>query len=383
MTIVYGASLRGEWLIEPGTVFLNHGASGAMPRAVLAAQDEVRRRIEANPPRFLGRLYSARIRAAASDLSAYVKAEADDLVFVDNATSGVNAVLRSLNFRPGDEIVVTTLGYNAVRNAVRYIASRSGAAIVEVPIPLPVTNEDEIIARVAARLSARTRLAIFDHIASHSAILMPVERLVRLAQASGAEVLVDGAHAPGQIPLDLPAIGADYYVGNCHKWLMAPRGCGFLWAKQERQGDLHPLAISHGYGKGFTAEFDWTGTRDPSAFLTVPAGIAFHENLGGEQLMARNHELVCTMAHSLADEWGAVPAAPDSMFASMATIRLPIAGPATQDRAYEIQRLLYDGHKIEVPVNCMEGAFWMRIAAQAYNEPEDYELLRSALAALR
>ncbi len=378
--VVYGAALRGEWLLDPATAFLNHGSFGATPRTVLAAQEAWRRRIERNPPRFMARDYPAAIRDAAERLGAYLGAAGGDLVFVDNATSGANAVLRSLPFKPGDEILATTLGYRALANAARYVAARSGAALIEVPIDLPVRDGEAILAAVAARLSARTRLAIFDHVASHSAIVFPVERLVPFAQAAGAQVLIDGAHAPGMIPLDVPALGADYYIGNCHKWLMAPRGCGFLWAKRERQGSLHPLAISHGLDKGFTAEFDWTGTRDPSAWLSAPGAIDFHQSLGGERLKARNTALARAMGRMLAQAWGTELAAPEDMFAAMAAIRLPDKGPITQEHAKEVQARLYDTHRIEAAINCEDGRLWLRIAAQAYNEPADYERLRRAIA---
>ncbi len=378
--VVYGAALRGEWLLDPATAFLNHGSFGATPRTVLAAQEAWRRRIERNPPHFMARDYPAAIRDAAERLGAYLGAAGSDLVFVDNATSGANAVLRSQSFKRGDEILVTTLGYRAVANAARYVAERSGATFVEVPIDLPVRDGEAILAAVAARLSARTRLAIFDHVASHSAIVLAVERLVPLARAAGAQVLIDGAHAPGSIPLDVPALGADYYIGNCHKWLMAPRGCGFLWAMGERQGSLHPLAISHGFGKGFAAEFDWTGTRDPSAWLSAPAAIDFHRSLGGERLKARNTALARAMGRMLAQAWGTELAAPEDMFAAMAAIRLPVKGPMTQEHAKEVQARLYDTHRIEAAINCEDGRLWLRIAAQAYNEPADYERLRRAIA---
>ena len=381
--IVDGAALKGEFLLDPETAFLNHGSFGATPRAVLAEQEALRRRIEKNPPQFFAYDYPPMIRAAADRLGAYLGAQGRDLAFVDNATSGANAVLRSLAFEPGDEILVTSLGYRAVCNAARYVAGRSGATLIEVPIALPVPDAEAVLAAVAARLSRRTRIAIFDHVCSHSAITLPVDRLVPLARAAGALVMVDGAHAPGLIPLDVPAVGADYYVGNCHKWLMAPRGCGFLWAKREYQDGLHPLTISHGFRKGFIAEFDWTGTRDPSAFLSAPAGIAFHARLGGERLMARNTALARSMGRMLAENWGTELVAPAEMFAAMAVIRVPATGSMTQEHAKDIQSRLYRDHKIEAPINCEEGRLWIRVAAQAYNEAGDYERLRRAIAGRR
>ena len=375
----YGTALRSEWGLAPEVAYLNHGGFGVAPLVTLAAADAWRRRIEQNPTRFMARELRPSLRAAAARVGAFLGAEGDDIVFIDNATTAVNAVLRSLRFGPGDEILGTGLGYNAVRNTVRFVAERSGAEMVEVPVPLPAADAEAIVAAVAARLTARTRLAIFDHIASHSAIVLPLERLVPLAHRAGARVLIDGAHVPGQMPLDLRALDADYYAANLHKWLFAPRGTAILWARRELQAELHPPTISHGLGQGFHAEFDWTGTRDPSAWLAAPAGIEFHERLGGTRLMERNRGLAREMGRMLAQAWGTPLAAPEALFAAMTVVALPLAGPATQERATEIRGHLSDTHRIEAAVNAMSGRLWVRVAAQAYNEPADYERLRDAI----
>ncbi|HYC13667.1 MAG TPA: aminotransferase class V-fold PLP-dependent enzyme [Stellaceae bacterium] len=378
----WGAARRGEWALIPGLAYLNHGGFGLTPLAVLAAADAWRRRIEENPTRFMAREVRPASRAAAARVGARLGAEGDDIVFSDNATTAVNAVLRSLRFHPGDEILTTGLGYNAVRNTVRYVAELCGAKAVEVPVPLPVADADAIVAAVASRLSARTRLVVLDHIASHSAIALPLARLIPLARQVGARVLIDGAHVPGQMPLDLRALGADYYAANLHKWYFAPRGTAILWARRELQAELHPQTISHGLGQGFHAEFDWTGTRDPSAWLAAPTGIEFHERLGGERLMARNRDLAQEMGRMLAQSWGTPLAAPESLFAAMTVVALPLAGAATQERAIEVRNHLSEVHKIEAAVNAMSGRLWVRIAAQAYNEPAEYERLRDAVRSL-
>ncbi len=377
------AAGREAWPLDPAIAYLNHGGYGVTPHEVLAAQAEWRSRIERNPTRFMERDFFPLLREAAAVLARHLGAAGDDLVFIDNATTGCNAVLRSLALQPGDEILVTTLGYGAVSKAVRYAAARSGATIVTADIPLPLSDEEAVPAAVAARLGARTRLAIFDHVASSSSLVLPVARLARLAHDAGARVLIDGAHAPGLIPLDLPAIGADWYIGNCHKWLMAPRGCGFLWALPAAQAELHPLTISHGYGRGFLAEFDWTGTRDPSPSLCVPAGIACHERLGGAALMARNTALAREAADFLTARWGTEASGPASSFAAMVTIRLPLGGVVTEERSFALRRWLSDEHRIEAAVVADSGALWVRIAAQAYNELADYQRLDRAIAALR
>jgi isopenicillin-N epimerase len=370
----YGAAARADWPLDPDVAYLNHGGYGVTPNAVLAAQAELRRRIEANPMRFMTRELPAAWRAAAAALAAHLGARGEDVVFVANATEGCNAVLRALDFRAGDEILVTDLAYGAVAKAVRYVAQRSGAAVVEAKIPLPLDDGAAIVAAVAARLGPRTRLVVLDHIASASALLLPVAELARLAHAAGARVLIDGAHAPGQVPFDVTATGADWYVGNCHKWLMAPRGCGFLWAPQAMQAELHPLAISHGYGAGFLAEFDWTGTRDPTPFLCVPAGIACHASFGGAALMARNHRLVLDGARLLAARWGTALGGPENAFAAMATVRLPVM-ETTHEAGLALQRRLAEEHRIEAAIVGQAGSLWVRVAAQAYNELADYERL--------
>jgi isopenicillin-N epimerase len=276
-----GRAIRHEWPLDWRFLTVNHGSFGATPLVVTAAQDAWRRRLEEQPSRFMRRVLPDALRHAATRLAEFVGAAGDDIVFVENATVGCNAVLRSLRFHPGDEIVVLSHVYGAVRNTVGYVAERSGARIVEATLPFPNPTADSIVASVANVLSARTGLAVLDHITSSSALVLPIERLAAACRAAGALVLVDGAHGPGQVGLDLPSLGVDWYVGNCHKWLMPAKGCAFLWARPDRQQDLHPVTISHGFNQGFAAEFDWTGTRDPSAFLAVDAAIDFHHRLGG------------------------------------------------------------------------------------------------------
>lgn len=374
----FGAAVRAEWPLDPAVTYLNHGGYGVVPNAVLARQAEWRRRIEANPMQFMTRELPAAWRAAAAVLAAHLGARGDDVVFVANATAGCNAVLRSVNFSPGDEILVTSLAYGAITKAVRYVAARSGATVVEAEIPLPLPDTAAAVAAVSTRLGPRTRLAVFDHVASASALVLPVAELTRLTQAAGARVLIDGAHAPGQVSLDVSAIGADWYVGNCHKWLFAPRGCGFLWAPEARQAELHPLAISHGYGAGFLAEFDWTGTIDPTPFLCVPDGIVCHARFGGPALMARNKDLALEAAHLLAARWGTALGGPPDAFAAMVTVRLPLA-EATPEAGRALQRRLAEEHRIEAAVVAQPGGLWVRVAAQAYNALADYERLAAAI----
>jgi isopenicillin-N epimerase len=370
---------RDEWLLDPKVTFLNHGSYGATPRSVLAEQDRWRARMEARPTAFMSYELPSALRKAAAALAAFLCCKGEDLVFVENATVGCNAVLNSFRLAAGDEILITDHAYPAVRKAAVHAAKRAGADLVEAKVPYPLRDPAAIIEAVAARLGSRTRLVVLDHVTSPSAAIFPVAEIAALCRAAHARVLIDGAHAPGMLTLDVPATGADWYVGNCHKWLMAPKGSGFLWASPEAQSELHPVTISHGYGLGFTAEFDWTGTRDPSAWLAVPAALDFHERLGGASLRERNMRLAQQSATQLAQRWGTVRGTPDRLTGSMAAVRLPLRGPANDEEAQRLRTWLFETHRIEVAVVAIAGALWARISAQAYNHADDYGRLAGAV----
>jgi len=296
-------------------------------------------------------------------------------VFVDNATTGVNAVLRSLILKPGDDVLITDHTYPAVRNAVRFVCERSGARVIEARLPFPAESPDGIVAAVAAALTDRTRLAIFDLVSSASAIIMPVPALSRICRDAGARVLIDAAHGPGMVDLDLPALGADWVTGNAHKWLFAPKGCALLWAAKDAQPALHPTVISHGFEQGFADEFDWTGTRDPTAWLAAPTALAFYRSMGDSALRARNHALAVAAAELLARAWGTEAGAPAAMLGAMAVVRLPGRTTATPTAAQAVHDELWQKCHIEVPVMSLKGALWTRISAQIYNELDDYRRL--------
>lgn len=369
---------RADWLLDPRFAFLNHGSFGATPRTILAEQEAWRRRMEEHPGDFFAHLPD-QLRETAKSLAAFLGGAGDDYAFVDNATAGCNAVLASLPFRAGDEILLTDHSYPAVQRSAEHRAQQTGARVVTARVPYPVFSADEIVAAITPRIGAQTRLAIFDHVSSPTAVIFPVHKLTALAHAAAAKVLIDGAHAPGMLNLDIPAIGADYYVGNCHKWLMAPKGSAFLWAAPESQAGLHPLIISHGYGEGFTAEFDWTGTRDPSAWLAIPAAIAFHQELGGERLRRRNVMLAQRAGAMLAERLETVRGTPDALTGAMATVRVHHASPATREDAQRLRDTLNTEHAIDVAVTAFADALWLRVSAQAYNQSEDYLRLADAV----
>jgi isopenicillin-N epimerase len=242
-----------------------------------------------------------------------------------------------------------------------------------------VRDNDELLQSLARAFSARTRLLIVDHIASPTGLVWPLTELVALARSHGVPVLVDGAHAPGQVELDIPSLEADWYTGNCHKWLFAARGCGFLWTRPERSAAIHPIAISHGYGGGLTAEFDWTGTRDFSAWLAIDAALEFRAGIGAERVRSYGHDLVTSASAEIARLWREPLAGPPAMHGSMMTIRLPKAWqrvvPATREAAAKLQSMFMREHRIAVAVNVIDDTLWARISAQIYNAPEDYERL--------
>jgi isopenicillin-N epimerase len=374
-----GKAVRHEWALDWDFLSVNHGSFGAAPRVVLAAQQDWRRRMEQQPGRFMRAVLPDALRDAASRLGAFIGADGKDLAFVDNATTGCNAVLRSLRLQPGDEIVVLTHGYGAVRNTVRYVTEQAGARMVEAAVPFPHPQADAVVANVAAALTKRTRLAVVDHITSASALVLPLQQIITACRDAGVPVLVDGAHGPAQVPLDMRALGADWYTGNCHKWLCAPKGSAFLYAAPNRQQDLHPVTISHGFGNGYLAEFDWTGTRDPSAYLATGVAIDFHARLGGTELMARNIALAADATSLLARRLNTEPGATGALAGSMGVVRLPLTAAATVERSAELRaRLLAAG--TDAPTHVQAGSIWLRISAAAYNDIEDYERLAEIVA---
>jgi isopenicillin-N epimerase len=406
----FGREMLQHWWLDPTHTYLNHGTVGATPRAVLAAQQALQREAESHPARFLFRELvdlrpaaervaeprsRGRLREAADRVGAFVGARGDDLAFVDNASAGVSSVLRSLALQPGDEIVLHDLAYGAVRIAAEHLAGRAGARVVPFAWPFPVTSADHALdawtGPLERAIGPRTRLVIVDHVVSGTGLVLPVEALVRVAHERGVPVLVDGAHAPAAIPLDIAAVGADWYVANLHKWAFAPRSCGLLWAAPDRQAGLHPPVLSWGLDEGFTTEFDWTGTRDPSPWLAAPAGLDFiTHTLGLAAMREWNHARVVEAAAHLVARWDlrdaqgarwALP--PEAMTGCLLTVPLPDAAARRFGTdgagATALKDRLFHGHRIEAQVLSLRGAPWVRLAAQVYNEAADYERLGDAV----
>jgi len=385
----FGHAMRSLWPLEPGVTYLNHGTVGVVPKQVLAAQQAIRDEIERHPARFLIRELAdvgqfamrtpPRMRTAAAAVARCVGAEAKDLAFVDNATTGCNAVLRSWRFEPGDEILVTDHGYGAVTKTCEFVASRTGAAVRTVELPFPGTTAAAIPAAIESAIGPRTRLLVIDHVSAVSALIFPVAAIASACRRRGVATLVDGAHAPGMLPRDIPALGVDFYTGNLHKWAMAPRSSAILWAAPARQADLHPVTISWGYGMGMSAEFDLTGTRDPSPWLAAPAGFEFMESLGLDAMRAWNHRLAWEAAQRFTRQWGLAIPAPESLYGSMVTIPLPERFGGTPADGMRLKDALFYEESIESQVFAFRDRVWLRLAAQVYNEASDFERLFEAI----
>jgi isopenicillin-N epimerase len=386
---MFGHAMLSHWALDPAVLYLNHGTVGVAPRRALAAQQAIRDEMERRPSQFLLREVSAlvgqprtqpnRIRLAAEVVARFVGARGDDLVFVDNATTGVNAILRSFPLQPGDELLVTDHNYGAIARTAAFVARDRGASVRTVTVPYPAFNRDRFVDAVTSAIGPRTRIAVIDHITSESALVFPISAIAAVCRARGVALAVDGAHAPGVLPLDVPAIGADWYVANLHKWAHAPRSCGLLWAHPSRQASLHPAVISWGYELGFCHEFDWIGTRDPSAWLAAPEGLAFLRELGFDEVRRYNHSLAVNAARMLADRWGTRFEIDDADIGFMATVPMPDRCGSTGDDAARLRdRLLFE-HGIEVQVHAGHRRLWARISAQVYNEMSDYERLADAV----
>ena len=340
---------------------------------MLEAAETWRRRLARQPTLFLHAEQPGLVRAAAAALAARLAVDASTLVFVANATEAVNAVLRSRRFAPDDEILLLDQAYGAVRKTASFVAARAHARLVDVAIPFPATDPDGLVRQVEAAITHRTRIAILDHVTSAAGLVLPVAAMVRACRSRGVPVLVDGAHAPGQLPVDLGTVGAEWYAGNLHKWWFAPTGSGFLHARPDAQDGLHPTSISHGLGHGFVAEFDWTGTRDPAPTLAVPDALAFADRLGGAALLARNARLVRDGAALIADRLGTDTAPPCLPGAAMALTRLPArAGDPTEAGALDFRTRLIR-QRLDTPVVALAGSLWLRSSAQAYNALEDWD----------
>jgi isopenicillin-N epimerase len=384
--------MKENWLLDPTIAFLNHGSFGATPKLVLAKQSEWRERMEREPVLFLARQIDELLEEVRQALAAFLNADPNGIALVNNATAGINAVLRSLDLDQHDELLVTNHEYNASRNTLDFAAALAGSKVVVVDIPFPIASPDLVVERVLEKVNDRTRLLLIDHVTSQTGLVFPVERIVAELNARGVDTLIDGAHAPGMLALDLRAINAAYYTGNLHKWVCAPKGAAFLYVRENRRATVRPTSISHGATSDrrdrsrYLLEFDWTGTDDPTALLSAPESLRVMASLAGggwPEIRRRNRALALQARDILIDALQIEKPAPDEMIGSLAAVPIPDSPYATHSLFGNdpIQDVLFDKYRIEVPV-----MLWprgpkrvLRVSAQLYNETAEYERLAGAL----
>lgn len=384
--------ISGPWLLDPSITHLNHGSFSAVPVPVFEAQDRWRRQWEADTTEFVVLEWEPALDQSRAALAELVGALPENMVFVANATAGVNIVARSLEFAPGDQILTTNHTYNACRNVLDFVASRTGAEVVSVRVPFPLTDPGEVTERIAAALTPKTRFALIDHITSPTGIVLPIEDIVRMLEETGVAVMVDGAHGPGMVPINLDELGASYYTGNNHKWLSAPKGSAFLWARADRVDGLVPATISHGWNDPrtdrprFHVLFDYPGAIDVTAHLVMPEAIEFLSGLhdeGLDGLMARNRSLVLSQRRRLEEFLDIESPAPESMIGALAAVPIPDAAAGGPPGFIDpLGRKLRNDYQIQVPIFVWPEApkRLLRISAAAYNEESDYDKLLAALA---
>jgi isopenicillin-N epimerase len=386
------------WRLDPAVTFLNHGSYGACPEPVLQIQRELRDRMEAEPVRFLSDDLPGLLDAARLEVAVFLGADPDGLAFVSNVTTGVNTVLRSLHFEAGDELVTNDHEYNATINTTQAIAERDGARVVIARIPFPISGPAEALDAILDAVTVRTRLVMVSHVTSPTALILPISELVAELDRRGIDALVDGAHASGMLPVSLDDLGAAWWTGNGHKWLCGPKGSAVLWARADRRDEVHPLVVSHGANEPLTnrtrfrAEFDWTGTTDPTAFLSMPAAIRWMaesaaDGGGWPSIIAANHALAVAGRTRIAEALGVALPAPDSMIGAMAALTVP--GVHDDAGAEALGRRLATEDGIQVPIGGWPvraarigpdpEQILIRISAQQYNEPGDYDRLAEAL----
>jgi isopenicillin-N epimerase len=372
--------VRELFLLDPEVVFLNHGSFGACPRPVFEEYQRLQQELERQPVEFLARdrRHPELIDAARRALAEYVGAEPENLVFTTNATEALNAVARSLPLERGDEVLAPVGEYGAVDMLWRHVCSRAGAAYVRQPVALR-SRPEEALDQLWAAVGDRTRAVVVSHVSCFTGTVFPVADLCSVARERGVLSIVDGAHAPGQIPLRLDSLGADFYAGNCHKWLCAPKGAGFLYVRREHHQLLEPPVISWDWEEeaDFAARMRWRGTRDPAAWLAVPAAIDFQEQHDWDEVRTRCHQLAVETRGRLTELLGTELVAPgESSFVQLVGIELPPCDPL------EVQKRLRE-QRIEILGMWLDGVPLLRVSFQGYNDASDADALAAALEALR
>ncbi len=376
------------FLLDPQVIFLNHGSFGACPKSVFEAYQEWQQRLEKQPVLFLGREYNRLMQEARQALGRYLHCDADDLAFIPNATHGVNIVARSLCFGPGDEVLTSNHEYGACDNTWEFICQKTGARYIHCPLPLPLTSGDELVDALWKGVNERTRLIYLSHITSPTAQLFPVEKICQRAHERGILTAIDGAHAPGQLELDLGRIGTDFYFGNCHKWMLSPKGAAFIYVRREHQSIIEPLVVSWGWGANydnttgsrFIDFLQWSGTYDPSASLAVPDAIRFMEDNNWPLVRQRCHALLIEALKGASAVTGMpIPYLLDDPEQSFLPTQMGITALPDHVDAKVLKETLYNRYHIEIPYTEWNGQKYLRISIQGYNDETDVEVLLKAM----
>ena len=373
--------MRPQFYLRDNMTFLNNGSFGATPRVVIAAQRGWQELMEQQPIEFVKRVLNPSLRSAAAQMAEFMGAAADDLTFVENASTGVSNVLHSLipKLKAGDELLTTSHVYNAMRQCMKHICSLTGAVYKEVDLPFPTESSQQVRQVLLDAMNERTRFVLVDHVTSPTGIIFPVADIVRDCHERNILILIDGAHAPGMIDLNLNEIGADWYTGNFHKWLFAPKGSAFLWTRAEHQSWTHPVVPSHGYLQGYIAEFDYLGTKDWSAYMSAVDGLRFMQELGVEEVRQHNNALALRARELMMEVLPQPEPAPAAMMASLAAVVLPLTSEDAFNEGERLHDLLWDSYRIEIPVFPFGNKLLIRVAAQVYNEEAEVLRLCKAL----
>jgi isopenicillin-N epimerase len=377
-------------MLDPACTYLNHGTVGAPPRRVLQKQQALRDEMERQPSQFMLRELNghqpmpwratSRLREASDQVAAFVGSRPDDLVFVPNVTTGLNAVLGSLPLGSGDEVVITDLAYGAIALAAGFVCSRAGATLRTIHLEYPLRDAGDVVEPIVRGLTPQTKLVVIDHVTAQTALVLPVAVVAAECHARGVPVLVDGAHVPGSRPLDIPSLGVDWYSANLHKWAHAPRGCGILWAAVDRQSALRFPVVSWGHHKGFREEFEHTATCDPTSYLASPEGIALLREWDFDACVEYMHGLAWEAATILTQRWRTEFDIPRDMVGAMVTVPLPQNAGTTDVDAARLRLALLLEDRIEVQLHAWRGRLWARVSTQIYNDRSDVIRLADAVA---
>jgi len=377
----YGHSIKDKWILDEEITFLNNGSFGATPKKVLESQQKYNIELEKEPLVFLLDKYPALLQNTIKKLATFLSVDKQDLFFVENATTGFNTIIRNLaySFKKDDEILVTSNVYPAVKNTLEYFAKLTGIRITNAPLPYPCIDAEEIINSVKKAINPKTKLAVFDHITSPTALIFPVKELTEICRNNGTLILIDGAHAPGMIDLNISEIAPDFYTGNCYKWMYSPKGSGFLWINPNIKQEIHPLVISLNYEQGINKEFEWIGTRNPSEWLATSFAIDFYYEMGNENIRKYTHKLILDAAQHLSDSLGLEISIPNEMLGAMVTLPFKTNLPPVQENTLVLRKHFLENYKIELPFMAFQNQWYFRISAQIFNEISDYVYLSDCI----